>query len=33
MWRTGSLTHAGMGFLGMAQVGLGAEDRPEVFWG
>lgn len=31
MWRTGSVTHEGVGFLGMAEVGMGAEDHPEVF--
>lgn len=33
MWRTGSLTHTGMGFLGMAQVGVGTEASLEVLGG
>lgn len=24
-------SHTGMGFLGMAEVGMGAEDHPKVF--
>lgn len=33
MWRTGSLTHTGMGFLGVAEVGMGTEASLEVLGG